>query len=465
MRKALRLLLPAICVALVSCQAGPTVAPSTQFHLGPEAKGATTHGGTVTINLASLLHALRAAGKYRVLATAADVDHLTITLSMPGQPNLVQVVTATQITNGQSSVTFAGLPTGTVTIAVVAYDVYGNAIGSATQAASITNGQNSSVNMNVPIDPSASPASASSDTVGLTASFTASPSPPPAGTVVATFANCACFYADNVGRFYGETLMPVMPWHQVRLTAYSVADGAKVAQAVVEVIYYSTFLDWTVPIAYNPVSNAVDYVGTGVAGISSNNGMTFDSVAQITADHPIALDSAGNVFFDGGTGVIQEFASGTPQPTSIPLNRSFTIDANGDFWSDESSSATSTPCVAKYSAAGSLLGTYPLSFSPLAIKPDKSGDVWVSDGWGLFTGTSLVKVSSSGLVGTRVALSVDGFCLDANDNLWVATGTSLVELDANGATLATYPIAAKNVAFGNGYILADIGGAVDKIQP
>ncbi|HEY9722415.1 MAG TPA: hypothetical protein V6D47_10390 [Oscillatoriaceae cyanobacterium] len=511
-RVSARILLPVLSLALFACQNSTGVMPSASFQLAPNSQpvapqapgtelqsgstplvsaaqsashvsagaggassgggGASSvapaaHGGAVTVEFTGLLQALKGSGHYRVLATATDVDHVIVTLSMPGQPDRVQVVMASQIASGQSSVTFTGLPTGTATISITAYDNYGDPIGAASQSTPITNGQNSSVDLDVPIDPNASAASAGSGSVSIDVNFVPTPSPTPSAsaTVVATFANCSCFYADNAGRFYGEAIGEVGQMYRVLLSAYSVDDGAKVADDAVAMWNHTSIFPWAVPIAYNAVSSAIEFAGFGTPGTAAINGVSFDQFAQLKPERQVAVDSAGDVFFDGATGGVEKDASGTSVPTTVPMTRAFTLDSVGNFWTDKASPATSGYSVSKYNAAGNLLGTYPIAFEPSTIKPDKAGDVWVSDMVGFTTGTRLVKVSASGTVGTVVSLTVDGFCLDAEDHVWVATGSSLVELASEGTTLATYPITAKNVAFGNGYVFADIGGSVDKIQP
>lgn len=515
-RVAIRLLVPLLAAGLFACQSTPEVLSTANFQLGPDAKplaapnnqaptraavqshsttsGAlvapaktmsasggsglpshadapSTQGGTVTVDLTSVMRAMQVAGHYRVLATAADIDHLVVTLSMPGQPNLVQVVTASQITGGQSTVTFSGLPTGTATITIVAYDASGYSIGSTTQTTPVTNGVSSTTAVNVPIDPSASPTSTGSSAVTINLNFA---TPPPTGTVLATFDTPAKhLFADDLGHYYAEGGACSGNYENATsLFEFSATDGSLLEAAVTGTDLITSFRCFP----YAPVAYASSIKTLYFAEMIPASTIASDPVLvgiQTIVPRAVAADSSGIAYYVDNGMLTKRALDGTISPTGVPVANSVAIDPSDDFWVNESAPASAAQIVAsvsEYTSAGALKGTYPLPFAPNEIKAGGDGSVWLTDGSMITPGTALVKVSPSGTVGSPIPMVVDDYCIDANNNVWVATGSSLVKLASDGTQLGSYPLAAFSVASGSGYIFAGVQVStyvqqVDEVAP
>lgn len=94
------------------------------------------HAGQLTVRFE---HLLARAGR-QLLATAADVDHLTIKLSGNGVDHS-EPISHAMLLAGQTSFTFSGLPAGTLTVTITAFNAANAVIGLDVKQASVTAGQ------------------------------------------------------------------------------------------------------------------------------------------------------------------------------------------------------------------------------------------------------------------------------------------------------------------------------------
>lgn len=117
---------------------------------------ALDHGdGSLVVDLSG---ALGAAAR-RLLATVADVDHVVVTLTAPGEPTRTMNVPAAAIADGQTTVTFMGLAPATWAIVVQAFDAGGAVIGETSDTAKVTAGLTTQVALDVLLSPEVAPPS------------------------------------------------------------------------------------------------------------------------------------------------------------------------------------------------------------------------------------------------------------------------------------------------------------------
>lgn len=89
----------------------------------------------------------------RVLATVADVEKVVVTVTPTGAASVSQTVLKTAIANGQTSVTFQGLPPGVATVTITAFNASDSQIGAATKTTTITAGQTAAVDVALQLAP------------------------------------------------------------------------------------------------------------------------------------------------------------------------------------------------------------------------------------------------------------------------------------------------------------------------
>ncbi len=130
----------------------------------PWGPGSGGSAGTVAVNasgttpatagqlIVNFGHLLPPAAQRRLLATIADVDRITITLSGNGVSH-TETIPKAAIVNGMTSFTFTGLPAGTLTVTIKALDAAGAVIGRDIQQATVTAGQTTTVTSTVPLTP------------------------------------------------------------------------------------------------------------------------------------------------------------------------------------------------------------------------------------------------------------------------------------------------------------------------
>ena len=154
--------------------------------------------------------------------------------------------------------------------------------------------------------------------------------------------------------------------------------------------------------------------------------------------------------------------------TAIPAASAFAIDVGGDFWvngSDDVGGVTTIRSeVRQFSPDGTQLGVYALPFPAARILSDGAGGAWIADR----PGGQVARVAGDGTVGAALGVTASDFCIDAQQNLWVAGGPTLLKLAPDGTQLGSYPIQARTLTFGDGFVLAGTGSAphsVLKIVP
>jgi hypothetical protein len=77
----------------------------------------------------------------RIQATVADVEKVVVTVLPQGGAAVSQTVLKAAISDGQTTVTFAGLPPGAATVNITAYDVNGANLGATVKSVTIAAGQ------------------------------------------------------------------------------------------------------------------------------------------------------------------------------------------------------------------------------------------------------------------------------------------------------------------------------------
>ncbi|MNL54126.1 hypothetical protein D3C87_1774310 [compost metagenome] len=77
----------------------------------------------------------------------------------------------------------------------------------------------------------------------------------------------------------------------------------------------------------------------------------------------------------------------------------------------------------------------------------------------------LVKVSADGTVGPLLKLPLSDFCIDANQNVWAAGGTSVTKLSPEGTPLLTLPLTARFVTSDEADIYIGDGARISKLVP
>jgi sugar lactone lactonase YvrE len=153
-------------------QADPLV-PATAANLPASASG------QLTVRFDGEL--ARLAQGRRIQATVADVDSVLVTVLPQGGTEVIQTVPKTSLINGQTSVTFQGLPPGDATITITAFDAAGANIGSIIRTATVTTGQVTTVDATLQLNPSiiggGTGGGGTTTTGGLAASVTLSNGP------------------------------------------------------------------------------------------------------------------------------------------------------------------------------------------------------------------------------------------------------------------------------------------------
>lgn len=111
----------------------------------------------------------------RIQATVADVAKVVVTVTPANGAAVSQTVLKAELNNGQTSVTFNGLPPGDATIIITAFDAANANIGSTTRTATVTVGQVATLDVELQLSPSyvsSGGGSSSPTTGGLTTNVT-----------------------------------------------------------------------------------------------------------------------------------------------------------------------------------------------------------------------------------------------------------------------------------------------------
>jgi len=160
----------------------------------------------------------------------------------------------------------------------------------------------------------------------------------------------------------------------------------------------------------------------------------YSSLGGVTTTEGIAVDPSGNLWVTTSVGVLEFNASGTvlAKYSSGFIGTRVAIDAAGNVWL----SNTPSNSVSRVSASGLVGSPISVGAAPAGFAIDNSGNVYIA----CFNASTVVKISSSGAILSTISpptTNPGGMAIDATGNIWVS-GTSLVELNSAGTTLANY---------------------------
>lgn len=443
--------------------------------------------GSVTIDVGrALLAALPA--RRRLLATTADIDHVVVILRMPNQADRMQFVSQAQVAAGATTVTFSGLPAGTATLVVTAFDAIGTALGTGTQSAAVAVGQTTALALDVAIDPGVVANAAGGGAVEVAISFSngtaataASTCPTPAGTVVATWTMPAWgLYADGRGKVYsyyweGEPIGSPTTHGVVLIHTASTADGTAGDPYPIggwsHPTAFARFVHTAGGLVFAPGSGTLWYPGAGEP--PDPNVLPTEGTEPCTV-----LDAAGDAVFPSVAlvpdpldpnasrpvhRIVKRTAAGASTITAMAAYRAVAYDAAGNLWADWTDDGVNPPpdkqSLQKYAPDGSLLATVPLPVIPLKIEADAAGNIWVSGstapgGSTPLPGDTLLKLSPDGSVLATITGPVLDFAIDGNQSLWVATGTAVRKHAQDGTLVGQTAFAATQITFGAGMVYA-----------
>lgn len=427
----------------------PAVSGPTQTAARPLAVG------ELTINFSGELAKLR---KRSVLAAVADVDRVVVTVKPAGGAEVSQTVLKAAIANGQTTVTFPGLPAGDATVIITAFDAAGLNIGSAVKTATVLAGQVASVDVNVQLAPTYAGAGGGSSptTGGLTTNVTLQDGVALPGAMKATGAIIGTYpidvypialAADKGGNVWvgGSGTPGSSDGKLIKLGP----DGAVLATVPFESAIVSLAVD------ANGAVWAMDQQGGG-EGKLWKFGPTGQKLAEWEgvggATKQLALAGDGSAFFtipmmgelkrlDPTTGTLTPLAIG-PNLGTAPGG--VAADPNGDILLLTYSGGGPSKLL-RFAPGGTKLAESTLSFSPDNLAIDGQRHVWVMNS---ASGT-LQELLPDGSVVRELAGFTDdpspymyaqrmGF--DAANQAWVLSATALKRLAADGTVAGTYTV-------------------------
>lgn len=384
--------------------------------------------GSLTVSFDGDLARLGLARKRRVLATIADVDHVTVTVKASNGAEFSKTVDKAAIAAGTTSVTFDALPAGPVTVTITAFDGTGAGLGSTQKTAQVLAGQVASVDVALQLNPTYTGAGGGSTTTtgGLTTNVTLADGPSIAasnpGDVLGTYA-------------YGDANWDVA------------VDGAGNA--------------W---VGARGEGTGLGSVGSAVLKVAPD-GTLLKSIPMAGAVYTLAVDSQGNAW---------AFSDETPSDGSNPTSRITKFAPDGTQLASLTHAGSACRLAVapdgtvygftldkmlKVSPDGALQGEYAIPFSTApaavhgaAVAPD--GNVWFTD---LLSG-EVYKVSPSGTKLAEIQMpsastypsAATRLAIDAAGQVWVPTYVQgpaigvekgeVVKLSPDGTPLGRYPM-------------------------
>lgn len=455
----------AAAVALTGCQAPTALHQLRQplLVLGMEAPamtGATRTTarplalGELTINFSGELAKLR---KRSVLAAVSDVDRVVVTVKPAGAAEVSQTVLKAAIANGQTTVTFPGLPAGDATVIITAFDAAGLNIGSAVKSATVLAGQVAAVDVSVQLAPTYVGAGGGSSptTGGLTTNVTlqdgvALPGAKKAsGEIIGTYPIAVypiALAADKGGNVWvGGSGTP------------GSSDGKLIKVGPDGTVLASIQFGSSIVSLAMEASGAVWAIDSG--GAESAKLWKFDPTGQKLAEwgdlegatKQLALAGDGSVFFtvptmsefyrlDPTTGAVTRLTIG-PNLGTAPGG--VAADPNGDILLLTSDGSGSK--LLRFAPNGTRLAESALSFSPDNLAVDGQRHIWAMNS-GSGTLQELLPDGS-------VARALSGFTddpgpymynqrmgFDAGNQGWVLSATALKRLAPDGTIAGTYTL-------------------------
>jgi hypothetical protein len=444
---------------------------------GGNPAGART--GTLTIDLHSFIAAFARPAHRRLLETVQDIATIEITVHQNGVPDHTATLTQADIAQDAVSYTFNGLPLGNGIVTVVAYDAQGNPIGSASQVVKISDTQTAVADMTVQlVASSASPGPGG--TLSTHVRFVPAPTPTPPGTVLATYTTNmpVALEPGTGGKLFVHTRTNVGGSSLGYWQAKTQVIDASGQVGTFEDFHYTAGSS-TYALARDPASDRLwASTNEGVYLLDSAGTRQAFASVRITSG---SWDGIGLKLGPGGTALavsqekVKRIATdGTVVDTGAAAAFDVATDSLGNFWTNwrPTPSDPLSASVRKYSAAGTLLGEYPLPFAPVQLAVDAADNVWAVGGPRNHSqpGGPVAKISALGSVVATANIQARAIAFDAGGRVWAA-GPQLVELDANAATIATFPVECHVVTVDpdgfvwvGSYTIAE-GSRVKKIMP
>jgi hypothetical protein len=326
-----------------------------------------------------------------VLAVRTDIDHLDVKLNAAAGLTMSQSILKAAITSGVNSVTFKGVPAGTVTITVTAFDASGAVIGTASKVGAAVAGQASTIAMLLRLIPSyvsGAPVVAGSNTTGdVNASISIADGPVFTGSPngSATFVDLdfppQAVADDGAGHAWvaggdGGSIFVSGSVASGRLIKVG-ADGTILASFTTNEPLVGMVVDG------NGLPTVIAQVATGSYAV-----LTFDGNGVLINRVPIATgtahlldvdrDSAGTLYLMLSTGLYRYNTTSGLQAMSglLPGATDTSVGLNQDLWL----CAAQTSTVARYSRSGVLIGNCAMATDRFPEKSvvDALGNTWVT---------------------------------------------------------------------------------------
>lgn len=481
----------ALCAVLASCRADLAGSSLSSFQLGamtmneatpaqasslPLGHADTSSSGpsapteapisasTLTVDLAQTLASLHAPSGLHLLA-ATDLNHVVVTLNIPGQSPRMRVVTRKEIDHGQKEVVFVSVPPGHASITVTAYNPEGATIGTATQDAVVVPGKGTIVSIHaLPAALPSSPSSGSSTHgSGGASPTTMSPSPTAApaaaGTILKTFETggrpIQSLFADPAGRLYAYKTLDS---GEAVVYQYS-ADGQLVGSFPIAYGHGGVGSPpGRIEMAFTPQTGGLWYA-PGPKHLDDTLGDTFPAFLGSSA--ALVLDPSGDAFFVSGKYVRRCTPMGDVTSTAIQSDGGLVIDSAGRFWTTwrDSLSSPTINQLRTHAADGTLLQTVTLPYPGLRLKADTLGNIWVLAAGKIF------RVDANGTIGPVLDTIARDFVVDPLDRVWLAGVDGLTLLSSDSAVLHVFSVPGHCVARDEHTLWVTNGSEIMQVAP
>lgn len=490
-----RVILAGLALALAGCQTPVGLHQIKQplFALGAEAPAAVVPAGgsanaarlgALNVSIQGALAGLR---RRAVLATVADVERVTVSVQVGGV-TVERTVERAALTAGQTNVTFTGLPVGTATVTVTAYDVAGLVLGATTHAVSIVAGQATTADIALQLAPVTAPVGGGGSTPATSGDLNAnvqifdSPvmkKPLPAASAVFTldFSPVSLAVDKEGNAWLGGIGMTAQGFPMGRLVKLS-SSGQELLRKEFGSTVTSVAIDASdrVVVADTNGTVAGGTAGTGVFSWFNLDGSSIGEMVGTPGHKGLATNPSGGVFstnlydntilaFDPSQGVI-DIVGYRLEPGPFAIAGA----SNGEY-------VVSGGSLERFDAQHQRLSHREIpNFACGALAIDADGNYWVI---GKEAGQGLKKITPAGAVlasAPAIAPSLtsptmpfaERIALDAGGGAWVANEDELVQFFPNGLVAGSYavPTGAKGVAAGStGVWVIDGESRVYRVSP
>lgn len=383
----------------------------------------------------------RLAQARRIQATVAEVDSVVVKVLPQGGTEVSQTVAKTALDNGQTSVTFQGLPPGAVTITITAFDAAGANIGSITKTATVAAGLVTTVDVALQLSPTFAGGSngggGTPTTGGLATNVTiidgpALPMPSP-GAQLGRYmigSNPWGISLDSAGNawvilagFQNGRVVQVAP-NGTTLRTVSVGMG------LLDVAVDAQDQVWVLDI--DQVSSSTDEIT--LYRLKSDGTVLGSEAVYAAANSALVTDSSRQVWLmlDGGTSLRKMAPSGAVAKeitlSGVPGDTTdgFAVAANGEIWVVYPQSRQ----VRRFDENGVLLSSETLAngLTPSKVVVDPNGGAWVAASFqGGDIAGKLLKMGADG----RLSQTHDlGYAMPMDmvahqGTIWVGSGSEL----------------------------------------